>query len=90
LFSPPGSYSSSLCVRRVRAYRRGARGKLDPGDVVQQAFLRAYAAWPELKNPDQPVLLAWLRRILARTLAVESSDVAQKKFSRCRVRRRAC
>jgi RNA polymerase sigma-70 factor (ECF subfamily) len=45
------------------------RGKLDPGDVVQQTFLRAYSAWPELKNPDQSVLLAWLRRILARTLA---------------------
>src|SRR5260370_37246779 len=45
------------------------RGKLDPADVVQQALLRAYAAWPELKNPDRPVLLAWLRRILARTLA---------------------
>jgi RNA polymerase sigma-70 factor (ECF subfamily) len=49
------------------------RGKLDPADVVQQALLRAYAAWPELKNPDRPVLLAWLRRILARTLA----DVAK-------------
>src|SRR4029077_17587897 len=45
------------------------RGKLDSADVVQQALLRAYAAWPEMKNPDRPVLLAWLRRILARTLA---------------------
>jgi RNA polymerase sigma-70 factor (ECF subfamily) len=45
------------------------RGKLDPADVVQQALLRAYAAWPEMKNPDQPALTAWLRRILARTLA---------------------
>src|ERR1700741_4182578 len=45
------------------------RAKLDPADVVQQALLRAYTAWPELKNPDRPVLLAWLRRILARTLA---------------------
>jgi RNA polymerase sigma-70 factor (ECF subfamily) len=45
------------------------RGKLDPADVVQQALLRACAAWPELKNPDRPVLAAWLRSILARTLA---------------------
>jgi RNA polymerase sigma-70 factor (ECF subfamily) len=44
------------------------RGKLDPADVVQQVLLRAYAAWPEMKNPDQPALAAWLRRILARTL----------------------
>src|SRR5579864_5497462 len=45
------------------------RGKLDPADVVQQTLLRAYTAWPTMKNPDRPVLLAWLRRILARTLA---------------------
>jgi RNA polymerase sigma-70 factor (ECF subfamily) len=45
------------------------RGKLDAADVVQQTLLRAYAAWPDLKNTDPPVLLAWLRRILARTLA---------------------
>ncbi|HZV03488.1 MAG TPA: sigma-70 family RNA polymerase sigma factor [Gemmataceae bacterium] len=45
------------------------RGKLDPADVVQQTFVRAYAAWPAMQNPDRPVLLAWLRRILARTLA---------------------
>ena len=45
------------------------RAKLDPADVVQQALFRAYAALPELKSRDRPVLLAWLRRILARTLA---------------------
>jgi RNA polymerase sigma-70 factor (ECF subfamily) len=49
------------------------RGKLDPADVVQQALLRAHAAWPELRNPQQPVIAAWLRRILARSLA----DVAK-------------
>jgi RNA polymerase sigma-70 factor (ECF subfamily) len=49
------------------------RGKLDPADVVQQTLLRAYTSWPGLKNADRPVLLAWLRRILARTLA----DVAK-------------
>jgi RNA polymerase sigma-70 factor (ECF subfamily) len=45
------------------------RGKLGPEDVVQQVLLRAVAAWPELQNPERPVLAAWLRRILARTLA---------------------
>ena len=45
------------------------RGKLDPADVVQQALLRAYAAWPTMKHPEPPALAAWLRRILARTLA---------------------
>jgi hypothetical protein len=41
------------------------RAKFDPADVVQQALLRACAAWPEMKNPERPVLLDWLRRILA-------------------------
>jgi RNA polymerase sigma-70 factor (ECF subfamily) len=52
------------------------RGKLDPADVVQQALLRAYTAWPALNHPDRPVLPAWLRRILACTLAdvVRHSD----------------
>jgi RNA polymerase sigma-70 factor, ECF subfamily len=45
------------------------RGKLDPGDVVQQTLLRAYNAWPELKNSNAPVLATWLRQILAHTLA---------------------
>src|SRR5262245_16440010 len=45
------------------------RGKLDPADVVQQVFLRACAAWPGLHRPEPAVLAAWLRRILARTLA---------------------
>ena len=45
------------------------RGKLDPADVVQQTLLRAYAAWPTMKHPEPPALAAWLRRILARTLA---------------------
>ncbi len=49
------------------------RGKLDPADVVQQVLLRAYAAWPEVQSPEPPALSAWLRRILARTLA----DVAK-------------
>jgi RNA polymerase sigma-70 factor (ECF subfamily) len=45
------------------------RGKVEPSDVVQQVMLRAFAAWTELRDPDGPVLAAWLRRILARTLA---------------------
>src|SRR5262245_13026260 len=45
------------------------RGKLDPADLVQQALLRAYAAWPGLHYHDAPVLASWLRKILARTLA---------------------
>ena len=48
---------------------RRLRGKLDASDVVQQTMLRAYSALAELRDPQPEVLVAWLRRILARTLA---------------------
>src|SRR5438874_2774318 len=45
------------------------RGKLDPADLVQQTLLRAYPALNQLRGRDPAVVAAWLRRILARTLA---------------------
>jgi RNA polymerase sigma-70 factor (ECF subfamily) len=48
---------------------RRLRGKLDPADVVQQTMLRADSAFGELRSRDPAVLMAWLRRILASTLA---------------------
>jgi RNA polymerase sigma-70 factor (ECF subfamily) len=48
---------------------RRLRGKLDPSDVVQQTMLRAISALGELRQREPEVLAAWLRRILARTLA---------------------
>jgi RNA polymerase sigma-70 factor (ECF subfamily) len=45
------------------------RGKLDPADIVQQTLLRACAALPELRGHAPENLAAWLRTILARTLA---------------------
>ncbi|HWE39398.1 MAG TPA: sigma-70 family RNA polymerase sigma factor [Isosphaeraceae bacterium] len=48
---------------------RRLRGKLDPSDVVQQTMLRAYPALGDLREREPAVLVAWLRRILASTLA---------------------
>jgi RNA polymerase sigma-70 factor, ECF subfamily len=48
---------------------RKLRGKLDPSDIVQQTLARAYPALPELRLLEPAVLAAWLRKILARTLA---------------------
>jgi RNA polymerase sigma-70 factor (ECF subfamily) len=45
------------------------RGKLDPADLVQQTLLRAYAALPDLRGQSPEALTAWLRKILAHTLA---------------------
>ena len=48
---------------------RRLRGKLDASDVVQQTMLRACSALAEVRDPRPEVLVAWLRKILARTLA---------------------
>jgi RNA polymerase sigma-70 factor (ECF subfamily) len=45
------------------------RGKLDPSDVVQQTMLRACAGFDGLRGREPAVVGAWLRKILARTLA---------------------
>jgi RNA polymerase sigma-70 factor (ECF subfamily) len=48
---------------------RRLRGKLDPADIVQQTMLRAYSALGSLHSRETEVLTAWLRRIMASTLA---------------------
>jgi RNA polymerase sigma-70 factor, ECF subfamily len=48
---------------------RRLRGKVDPSDLVQQTMLRAYPALADLRHREATVLAAWLRRILASTLA---------------------
>jgi RNA polymerase sigma-70 factor, ECF subfamily len=48
---------------------RKLRGKLDPSDLVQQTMLRAYPVLGDLRQPEPAVVAAWLRKILARTLA---------------------
>jgi RNA polymerase sigma-70 factor (ECF subfamily) len=58
-----------LKVLAERHLDRRLRGKLDPSDVVQQTMLLAYSALAELRDGRPEVLVAWLRRILARTLA---------------------
>jgi RNA polymerase sigma-70 factor (ECF subfamily) len=55
-------------LARVHLDRR-LRGKLDPADIVQQTLLRACAALPDLRGQSPEALSAWLRKILARTLA---------------------
>jgi RNA polymerase sigma-70 factor (ECF subfamily) len=45
------------------------RGKLDASDVVQQALLRAHRHRDQFRGRGDAELAAWLRRILATTLA---------------------
>ncbi len=55
------------------------RGKLDASDVVQQTFLQAHQARAGFRGTTEPELLAWLRRILARTLAHAERDFGRDK-----------
>lgn len=51
-------------LARVQIGRR-LRGKADPADLVQDAFLEAHRYFDRFQGRTEPVLLAWLRQILA-------------------------
>lgn len=56
------------------------RGRVDPSDVVQQALLQAVRGWDQFQGGTAAERLAWLRRILARTLAnLRRDHQAQKR-----------
>jgi RNA polymerase sigma-70 factor (ECF subfamily) len=55
------------------------RGKLDPSDVVQQTLLRACVGLDQLRVREPGVVAAWLRKILARTLADAVRDLERAK-----------
>ena len=61
-------YRSYLTVLATVHLDQRLRGKLDPSDLVQQAFLRASAALAELRSTEPAVVAAWLRKILAHEL----------------------
>jgi len=54
--------------------------KLDASDLVQETFLKAQRDFPSFLGSTEPELMAWLRRILVRTLA------DQARYYRSRVR----
>jgi RNA polymerase sigma-70 factor (ECF subfamily) len=55
------------------------RGQLDPSDVVQQSLLQAHQAWAGFRGETPAELAAWLRKILANTLAKATRDLVRQK-----------
>ena len=59
-----------IFLARTQLYD-GLAGKADASDIVQQTLLQAYRAADDFRGDDTGALLAWLRRILANTIAKE-------------------
>ena len=62
------------------------RGQLDASDVVQQTLLKAYQALDQFRGREPAELAAWLRQILARTLADLVRDLGRAKRDLARER----
>jgi RNA polymerase sigma-70 factor (ECF subfamily) len=60
------------------------RTRLAPSDLVQETFLKAHREFPSFAGSGEPELVAWLRRILVRTL----TDLARYHHARVRDHRR--
>jgi RNA polymerase sigma-70 factor (ECF subfamily) len=57
-------------LARVQIGRK-LRGKVDADDIVQEVFLRAHREFTGFRGQTEPELAAWLRRILATSLAMQ-------------------
>lgn len=57
-----------LILARVQIGRR-LQGKVDPADVVQEAFLGAFRDFSHFRGTTEAEFLAWLRQILANLMA---------------------
>jgi RNA polymerase sigma-70 factor (ECF subfamily) len=54
-------------LARVQIHRR-LQGKVDPSDVVQEAFLAAHRDFDQFRGHTEAELMSWLRHILAARL----------------------
>lgn len=63
------AYRNYLTLMARVQLGKSLRGKVDPSDVVQEAFLEAHRDFRQFRGETEAELLAWLRRVLATSLA---------------------
>jgi RNA polymerase sigma-70 factor (ECF subfamily) len=69
-------YLRSLARLRLKSF---PQGRLDPSDVVQQALLKAQKHRHQFRGQNELQWRAYLRRILASTLADAIGDLPQER-----------
>lgn len=67
-----GMYHDYLALLARLEIGRRLQSKIDPSDVVQETFLGAHRYFPEFRGVTEGELIAWLRRILANTIATSA------------------
>src|SRR5262245_49403942 len=76
---PLEEYRDYLCLlARLRLDPR-LRGRVDPSDVAHDALVRAVQRLEQFQGPGDAELAAWLRQILANTLADEVRKALARK-----------
>jgi RNA polymerase sigma-70 factor (ECF subfamily) len=62
-------YRNYLALLARLQISRRLQSKLDPGDLVQDTFLKAYRGFAQFRGTTEAELTAWLRQILALNVA---------------------
>jgi RNA polymerase sigma-70 factor (ECF subfamily) len=82
---PVETYRSYLLLLAQLQLAHELQGKLDPSDLVQQTLLKAHQFGDQFRGSAEAERVAWLRTILANTLA----DAARKFAPRAGMRERS-
>jgi RNA polymerase sigma-70 factor (ECF subfamily) len=82
---PPGGNSLARYREYLLLLARGQigpkmRAKIDASDVVQEALLKAHRAIDQFRGQTEQQMAAWLRTILANTLANALRTLDRRKF----------
>jgi len=72
-------FRNYLCLLARLQMDQRLQGKLDPSDLVQQTLLRAHQALGQFRGRTPAEQAAWLRQILANTLANAARDFGRAK-----------